>query len=58
MLGTDELADFRLHELGGDRPHRLADHVGVLVAQHLLNDLLDRHPVQTGHRRPPFIVEP
>jgi len=29
----------------------------VLLAQHLPDDLLDRHPVPTGHRRPPF-VEP
>jgi hypothetical protein len=29
----------------------------VLVTQHLPDDLLDRHPVPTGHRRPPF-VEP
>jgi hypothetical protein len=29
----------------------------VLLAQHLPEDLLDRHPVPTGHRRPPF-VEP
>src|SRR5215203_5630416 len=26
----------------------------MLLAQHLPDDLLDRHPVPTGHRRPPF----
>jgi hypothetical protein len=29
---------------------RLADNIGVLVEQHLPDDLLDRHPVGTGHR--------
>jgi hypothetical protein len=55
VRGTDELADLGLHELLRDRPHRLADHVTVLLAQHLPDDLLDRHPVPTGHRRPPFV---
>jgi hypothetical protein len=27
----------------------------MLIAQHLPDDLLDRHPVPTGHRRPPFV---
>jgi hypothetical protein len=27
----------------------------VLLAQHLPDDLLDRHPVPTGHCRPPFV---
>ena len=40
-----------------DRLDRLADHIGVLVEQHLPDDLLDRHPVGTGHAAPPF-VEP
>jgi hypothetical protein len=29
----------------------------VLIEQHLPDDLLDRHPVGTGHAAPPF-VEP
>jgi hypothetical protein len=49
-LGADQLADFELHDLRRDRLDRLADHVGVLVEQHLPDDLLDRHPVGTGHR--------
>jgi hypothetical protein len=57
VLGTDELRDLGLHQLLRHRPDRLADHVTVLLAQHLPDDLLDRHPVLTGHRRPPF-VEP
>jgi hypothetical protein len=56
-LGADQLADFELHDLRRDRLDRLADHVGVLVEQHLPDDLLDRHPVGTGHAAPPF-VEP
>jgi hypothetical protein len=54
-LRTDELADLGVHQLLGDRPNGLA--IAVLLAQHLPDDLLDRHPVPTGHRRPPF-VEP
>jgi hypothetical protein len=57
MRGTDELGDLRLHQLLRHQSDRLADHVAVLLAQHLPDDLLDRHPVPTGHRRPPF-VEP
>jgi hypothetical protein len=53
----DQLGDLGLHQLPSDRTHRLADHVSVLLAQHLPDDLLDRHPVPTGHCRPPF-VEP
>ncbi len=56
-LRADQLGDLDLHHLLRDRPHRLADHVAVFLAQHLPDDLLDRHPVVTGHRRPPF-VEP
>ena len=52
-LGTDQLGDLGLHQLLGDRPDGLADHVTMLIAQHLPDDLLDRHPVLTGHRRPP-----
>jgi hypothetical protein len=54
-LGTDQLGDLDLHQLPSHRPDRLADHVAMLIAQHLLDDLLDRHPVLTGHRRPPFV---
>jgi hypothetical protein len=56
-LRADELRHLGLHQLAGDRLHGLADHVAVLLAQHLPDDLLDRHSVPTGHRRPPF-VEP
>ncbi len=44
-LGADQLGDLGLHQLLRDRPNRLADHVSVLLAQHLPDDLLDRHPV-------------
>ena len=36
-------------------PRRLVDHLGVLIEQHLLDVLLDRHPVGTGHAAPPFV---
>jgi hypothetical protein len=57
VLGADQLRHLSLHDLLRDHPHRLTDHVSVFIAQHLPDDLLDRHPVPTGHRRPPF-VEP
>jgi hypothetical protein len=56
-LGPDQLRDLELHQLRRDRPDRLADHIGMLIEQHLPDDLLDRHPVGTGHAAPPF-VEP
>jgi hypothetical protein len=49
-LGADQLRDLDLHQLRRDRLDGLADHVGVLLEQHLPDDLLDRHPVGTGHR--------
>jgi hypothetical protein len=54
-LSADQLSDLGLHQLARDRLNRLTDHVRVLIAQHLPDDLLDRHPVLTGHRRPPFV---
>jgi hypothetical protein len=56
MLSADQLRHLELHHLRRDRPNRLADHVSVLIKQqHLPDDLLDRHPVGTGHRRAPFV---
>jgi hypothetical protein len=57
QLGADQLGNLGLHQLPSHRLDRLADHIRVLVTQHPPDDLLDRHPVPTGHRRPPF-VEP
>src|SRR4051812_36212982 len=54
MARTDQLRDLNLHHLPGDGLDRLADHISVLIEQHLLDDLLDRHPVGTGHRRRSF----
>jgi hypothetical protein len=56
-LRADQLGNLDLHHLRRDRLDRLADHVSVLIEQHLPDDLLDRHPVGTGHAAPPF-VEP
>src|SRR3954468_14071811 len=50
MGGADQLRHLRLHQLLRHQPHRLANHVTVLLAQHLPDDLLDRHPLGTGHR--------
>jgi hypothetical protein len=54
-LRADQLGNLGLHHLRRDRLDRLADHVCVLVEQHLPDDLLDRHPVGTGHAAPPFV---
>src|SRR5689334_15879760 len=54
-LGADQLGHLNLHHLRRDGLDRLADHVGVLIEQHPLDDLLDRHPVGTGHAAPPFV---
>jgi hypothetical protein len=54
-LGANQPGHLGLHQLARHGLDRLADHVGMLVAQHLPDDLLDRHPLQTGHRRPPFV---
>jgi hypothetical protein len=54
-LSADQLRHLGLHQLLRHRPDRLADHVCVLITQHLPNDLNDRHPVHPGHCRPPFV---
>jgi hypothetical protein len=48
--GADQLRHLQLHQLLDDQPHRLAQHVGVLVGHHLPGDLLDRHALALGHR--------
>jgi hypothetical protein len=53
-LGANQLGHLELHHLRRDRLDRLADHVGMLIEQHPLDDLLDRHPVGTGHAAPPL----
>jgi hypothetical protein len=57
VLGADQLGDLDLHQLARQPHHRLAQHIGVLVDQHLPDDLLDRHPVCSGHRRCLLVVE-
>jgi hypothetical protein len=58
VLGADQLGNLDLHQPLGQPPHALAQHIGVLVDQHLPDDLLDRHPVRSGHRRCLLVVEP
>jgi hypothetical protein len=36
----------------------LSHHISVILQQHLPDDLLDRHPVRSGHRRPPISSNP
>jgi hypothetical protein len=57
-LGADQLRHLELHQLRRDRLHGFADHVGVLIEQHLPDDLLDRHPVGTGRGWRLLSVEP
>jgi hypothetical protein len=57
QLRPGQLRHLELHQLRRHRLDRLADHIGALIEQHLPDDLLDRHPVGTGHAAPPF-VEP
>jgi hypothetical protein len=54
QLGTDQLADLGLHHLLSHPAHTLPDHISAILDQHLPDDLLDRHPVCSGHRRPSF----
>jgi len=54
-LRADQLRHLGLHQLLRHHAHRVTDHVTVLLTQHAPDDLLDRHPLGTGHRRPPFI---
>jgi hypothetical protein len=49
QLGAHQLADLRLHQPLSDPAHRLAHNIGVVLQQHLPDDLLDRHPVHSGH---------
>jgi hypothetical protein len=50
QLGPDQLGHLAFHQLRADRLQRRPHHVTVLAHHHLLDDLLDRHPVGTGHR--------
>ena len=57
-LSADQLRHLDLHQLTHDQLQRLAQHVGMLVEQHLPDDLLGRHPVGTGHLWCLLRVEP
>jgi hypothetical protein len=58
VLGANQLADLDLHQLPSQPAHALAQHISVLIDQHLPDDLLDLHPVCSGHRRCLLVVEP
>jgi hypothetical protein len=57
-LGADQLGHLDLHQLPHEQLERLAQHVGMLVEQHLPHDLLSRHPVLAGHQWCLLVVEP
>jgi len=50
MPGADQVRDFGVHQLAAHRFKRRPHQIAVLVHEHLLDDLLDRHPLDTGHR--------
>jgi hypothetical protein len=49
-LGADQLGHLALHQLAADRLDGCPQHIAVLAHHHVPDDLLDRHPVGTGHR--------
>jgi hypothetical protein len=49
------LGDLDFHQLLGQPDHGLAQHIGVLVGQHLAHQFLDPHPAQVGHRGAPLV---
>jgi hypothetical protein len=57
-LGPDQLRHLHLHQLAHQQLQRLAQHIRVLIQQHLPDDLLGRHPVGTGHQWCLLRVEP
>ena len=50
-LRTDQLRDLHVHQFLSDGPHRLADHIAMLLARHLPNDL--QHRSSCPDRPPP-----
>jgi hypothetical protein len=48
-LGADLLGHLDLHQLRANGLNRRAQQITLLIKQHPLDDLLDRHPVGTGH---------
>ncbi len=58
QLGTDQLGNLALHQLAAHGLQRRPHQIPMLVHEHLLDDLLDRHPVGTGHRWRPLSSNP
>jgi len=48
--GAGQPADLGLHQLGDQPGHAVAQHVGVLVCQQLVDQVGSGHPVALGHR--------
>jgi hypothetical protein len=50
VAGASLLGDLGLHQLLRQPNHGLAQHVGVLIGQHLADQLAHAHPAHVGHR--------
>src|SRR5512132_740310 len=55
VAGAGGLGDLGLHQLLSQPDHSLAQHVGVLVGQHLADQLAHAHPAHLGHRGAPLV---
>jgi hypothetical protein len=53
--GAGELAEFGFHQLGDQPGHAVAQHIGVLVAHELVDQVGSGHPVALGHRGVSFV---
>jgi hypothetical protein len=53
VAGASPLGDLGLHQLLGQPAHGLAQHIGVLIGQHLADQLAHAHPAHVGHRGAP-----
>jgi hypothetical protein len=53
--GADQIRDLGLHQLLADPGERLAQVVDPLPLEEVADDLVDRHPLDLGHRGAPFV---
>jgi hypothetical protein len=55
QLGAGPRTHFGLHQLGDQPGHAVAQHIGVLVGQQLVDQVGSGHPVALGHRGVSFV---
>jgi hypothetical protein len=55
VAGAGALGDLGLHQLLGQPAHGLPQHIGVLIGQHLADQLPHAHPAHVGHRGAPLV---